>query len=145
MPGPAPKPSAERRRRNAPLANTVHLPSEGRPGDAPEWPYGKSAPKVWGELWATPQAVAWERLGWTRVVARYAWLLRVVESGESDLSVGLLGELRQLEDRLGLTPMAMLRLRWEVVVDEVAAVRETAPAPKRKRALKVASDAVARS
>lgn len=31
--------------------------------------------------------------------------------------LSLMAEARQLEDRLGLTPMAMLRLRWEISDD----------------------------
>lgn len=136
MPGPAPKPNGQRRRRNAPMANTVKLPAEGRQGKAPSWPMGGRAPKLWGELWATPQAAAWERLGWSRVVARYVMVLGLCEDPDTT-SAALLGEARQLEDRLGLSPMAMLRLRWEVVEDEVAQAREEVKRPASKRALKV--------
>jgi hypothetical protein len=67
---------------------------------------------IWIALWTTPQAVAWERLGWTRTVARYARFL--LASEEPSARPSLLNETRQMEDRLGLTPMAMLRLRWDV-------------------------------
>lgn len=140
MPGPAPKPDA--RRRNAPIANTLKLPAEGRSGPAPEWPLSGNAPAVWDELWSTPQAVAWERLGWTRTVARYVKVLGYCENPES-VTVGLLGEARQMEDRLGLSPMSMLRLRWEIASDEVAEKRESKrPAKKspRERLKVVASD-----
>lgn len=139
MPGPAPKPADERARRNkAPVA--MRLPAAGRDGAPPEWPVGFNpstrADQVWSELWSTPQAVAWERLGWTRVVARYVYLL---ESSERDLDdiddpkvyaamlsaqTKLLPELRQLEDRLGLNPLALLRLQWVVDSDEVGAKRD---------------------
>lgn len=66
--------------------------------------------EVWRGLWRTPQAVMWERLGWTRDVAQYARLL--VRADLGDLNAGK--EARQWSDRLGLNPMAMLRLRWEV-------------------------------
>jgi hypothetical protein len=33
-------------------------------------------------------------------------------------TAALLGEVRQLEDRLGLSPLAMLRLRWEIMPAE---------------------------
>lgn len=143
MPGPAPKSDAARRRRNAPMANTIKLPSEGREGAPPSWPFGGTAPKIWAELWSTPQAVAWERLGWSRVVARYCRVLLLAESPES-MTAALLGEVRQLEDRLGLSPMSMLRLRWEVVSDEVTERREERK-PKKPRALVAVDDAVARS
>jgi hypothetical protein len=125
MPGPAPKPAEQRRRRNAPLANTVKLPAEGRSGVPPAWPLGGAEPISWPALWATPQAAAWERLGWTWVVARYARALEHANVG----NVGVMAECRQLEDRLGLSPMAMLRLRWEIAADEVQEQRDvSAPA-----------------
>jgi hypothetical protein len=132
VPGPAPKPASERRRRNA-APGTVRLPAEGRNGEPPAWPLrfmedaeqAEREAGVWAELWATPQAVAWERLGagTVRTVARYVRLLAVAELG----SVPYAAEARQLEDRLGLTPMSMLRLRWEIVPDEMAEQRDARP------------------
>jgi hypothetical protein len=76
--------------------------------------------ELWRDLWATPQAVAWERMGWTREVAQYVrWKVKA-ELGDLDSSK----ESRQLADRLGLTPLAMLRLRWEIDADEVAEQRQ---------------------
>lgn len=124
MPGPAPKKPEHRIRANTTPA-TTKLPAEGRTGDPPRWPLpnpGGEELSVWSELWATPQAVAWERLGWTRIVARYARAL--VEAEKRDATAALMAEVRQVEDRLGLTPMSMLRLRWEVVADEVAEQRQ---------------------
>jgi len=123
--GPAPKPGGQRRRRNAPLANTVKLPAEGRAGPPPAWPLGgrqsAALTVLWAQLWATPQAVAWEQLGWTRVVGRYARFLLKAEQPLA--SAALQAEVRQLEDRLGLTPLSLLRLRWEIMTDEVAEQR----------------------
>lgn len=76
--------------------------------------------ELWAELWRTPQAVAWDRLGWTRVVARY--VLVTIEA-EHELEAKALAEARQLEDRLGLTPKAMRTLLWSVVEDETAEKR----------------------
>lgn len=121
MPGPAPKPADQRRRRNA-APGSLLLPAEGRAGAAPEWPLSGKAPTVWFVLWRKPQAVAWERFHLEDVVARYA-LVRA----QADKRVAhptILAEARQLEDRLGLSPMAMLRLRWEIT----EAARETTPA-----------------
>jgi hypothetical protein len=73
-------------------------------------------------LWATPHAVAWEELGWARTVARYCRL--VLEAEKKDAKVTLLGEVRQMEDRLGLSPMAMLRLRWRIDTEGSVAHRE---------------------
>lgn len=132
--GPAPKPNDQRRRRNAPTANTQKLPAEGRKGDAPRWPLGGRTPNIWAELWATPQAVMWERNGWERFVARY---VRVVLDAERSLHASALAEARQMEDRLGLSPLAMMRLQWEIVPDEVDEKRAVATTSTQKRALKV--------
>lgn len=114
MPGPAPKPEGQRRRRNA-VPGTVVLPAAGRSGPIPAWPLdGSTAAELalWSEVWVSPQAFAWEALGMERVVARY---VRVVIGAEArDAAGALLGECRQLEDRLGLSPMALLRLRWVI-------------------------------
>src|SRR6266704_5199955 len=183
MAGPGntiPKPAGQRRRRNAPLANTLKLPARGRQGRAPRWPLPPEVARparlaylrdqevalraeieiawadgdakkarslddkasrlkeraialeaeieatreaqvaLWRALWRTPQAVAWERLGWTREVAQYA--LWKVQAEQGNLEAAK--EARQHADRLGLSPMAMLRLRWEVVADEVAERRD---------------------
>ena len=125
MPGPAP--TKDPRRRNA-TPSAVQLPAEGRKGDAPTWPLNGKVSKAelatWESLWSTPQAVAWERQGpgTVRTIARYTRMLVAAERPGAKST--LAGEVRQLEDRLGLTPMSMLRLRWEIVADEVDARRE---------------------
>lgn len=66
--------------------------------------------KLWRELWRTPQAVIWEQLAWSREVAQYVrWKVRA-EQGDLDAAK----EARQWSDRLGLNPLALLRLRWEI-------------------------------
>jgi hypothetical protein len=75
---------------------------------------------LWLDLWRLPQACEWERLGWLRDVAQYVRHKVMAELGDLDAAK----EARQWSDRLGLSPMAMLRLRWQVVVDEVAEKRE---------------------
>ncbi|PYC83442.1 hypothetical protein C7C46_08905 [Streptomyces tateyamensis] len=197
--GPAPKPAAERRRRNV-AASSTRLPAAGRPGPPPAWPLlpdiasserrdaaqrladelelqllepdltgrartaaqkkhdaavtevniltaqlesaARVESELWAQLWATPQAVAWERLRWDREVAQYVrWKVRA-EQGDLDAAK----EARQLADRLGLNPLAMLRLRWEVADDEVAEQRQQrAPAAARtprQRLRVVGTDAV---
>lgn len=118
MRGRIPK-EPEKRRRPGSGPNLLALPASGRSGKPPRWPLSKataSESRLWRDLWASPQAVAWEEYGWTRVVARYARIAAAAE--EPEAKVTLLNEARQLEDRLGLTPMSMLRLRWSIVDDE---------------------------
>ncbi|MEO3922698.1 hypothetical protein ABGB07_02265 [Micromonosporaceae bacterium B7E4] len=90
---------------------------------------------LWRDLWKLPQAVQWGRLGWTRDVAQYVRHKVLAELGDLDSA----REARQWSDRLGLSPMAMLRLRWAVVENEVAQKREEkqAAAPSARRRLKV--------
>lgn len=78
--------------------------------------------EAWAQLWATPQAVAWEQLGWTRTVARYCRVM--VASEEPDAIAALLAQAVALEDRLGLTPKSMRLLLWQIAEDEVGQKRE---------------------
>lgn len=149
----APKPDPVRR--NA-RVGPLKLPAEGRKGSAPKFPLPKMSVlrweyedkrrfqvldpestearreqelELWDQLWRTPQAVAWERLGWVRVVARYARLAVAAEELDKDA----LSEARQLEDRLGLTPKAMRLLLWEIVADEVGEQRQASTSGARSR------------
>lgn len=69
--------------------------------------------ELWTKLWATPQAVEWEALGWLDEAALYTRWMVLAASG--DLAAGK--EARQYADRLGLTPLAMARLRWEIAFE----------------------------
>ncbi|MEV8395591.1 MULTISPECIES: hypothetical protein [unclassified Streptomyces] len=80
--------------------------------------------ELWGELWRLPQAVAWERMGWVREVAQYVRWKVQAEMGDLEASK----EARMLADRLGLNPLSMLRLRWEVGSDSAGAQRAVRPA-----------------
>ncbi len=118
-------PSRDPIRRNS-RVGPLKLPAEGREGAPPAWPLpGRTTVAeraAWADLWATPQAVAWERLGWTRTVAGYCRIL--VEAEARDAPAKATMEARQLEDRLGLTPKSMRMLLWEIVADEVSEKRE---------------------
>lgn len=82
--------------------------------------------ELWRELWKTPQAVMWQQLAWTREVAQYVRWKSRAEAGDLDAAK----EARQLADRLGLTPLAMLRLRWKIADPDEG----TATPPARKKA-----------
>lgn len=88
------------------------LPAAGRPGPAPDWPLTGKAPSSWDYLWSLPQALAWEQDRSHRTVARYARVL--IQAEMTHAKGNVLAEARQLEDRLGLSPGAMLRLEWEI-------------------------------
>lgn len=120
--GPPPKQRTLRPKPDGMRALRI-LPAAGRDGPPPPWPFGAQSEMeaaVWAELWSTPMAVAWEADHCTRVVARYCRRLIAVEGIAAHASH--LAEVRQLEDRLGLTPMALLRLRWAIDDPEPATV-----------------------
>jgi len=122
MPGPAPKPNA--RRRNVKPTST-QLPASGYDGLIPDWPLSKqdkTEAAAWNAVWRLPQAAEWARGSHARTVARYVRALVVAEKRET--TAFHLSEVRQLEDRLGLTPMSMLRLRWEIAPADVADERD---------------------
>lgn len=112
----------------------LKLPAGGRTGDPPAWPLEgaqlAAERRAWGQLWATPQAVAWERLGWTRTVARYCRILLEAEARNADAQVR--AEARQLEDKLGLTPKAMRLLLWEIAPDEVEEKRQRSSSARKR-------------
>lgn len=127
---------ANRRRRVGP----VLLPASGRKGPTPKWPLpGKEDPfeiAAWIQLWATPQAVAWETLGWTRTVARYCRAMVAAEylaQQTPSRSASLLSQVTMMEDRLGLTPRSMRMLLWQIAPDEVAEKRDDRAQDVRKR------------
>ena len=66
---------------------------------------------LWMDLWRTPQAAMWAESGFERVVARY---VMVTVLSEEEPTAAMLSEVRQLEDRLGLSPMALKRLQWVI-------------------------------
>jgi hypothetical protein len=127
MPTP-PKMEPQRGARGRGITN---LPAEGRTGAPPPWPIpgaqSLGEQVLWEQLWSSPQAVAWERMGVAtrREVARYCRLLIVAEGAEAKAADH--AQATALADRLGLTPKAMRLLLWQVVTDEVAEKRAEVP------------------
>lgn len=124
MPNP-PKMEPQRGARGRGITN---LPAEGRRGDPPPWPIpgprSLDEQLLWEQLWSSPQAVAWERMGVAtcREVARYCRLLIVAEG--PDAKAADHAQATALADRLGLTPKAMRLLLWTIATDEVAEKRQ---------------------
>jgi hypothetical protein len=123
-------------RRNARVGPVV-LPAEGRKGNPPVWPIpgiqSLDEQLLWEQLWSSPQAVAWERMGIAtcREVARYCRLLIVAEGYEAKAADQ--AQATALADRLGLTPKAMRLLLWTIAADEVAEKRQETSAGARGR------------
>lgn len=127
--GPPPKHPSQKRRPST--SKLTQLPAEGRKGRAPRWPFADSTAterKLWAELWRTPQAVMWERTHAHREVAAYVRWSLAAEAGDLRAAP----EARQLSDRLGLTPLALRRLEWEIV-EATEAKQSTVPASNVRR------------
>lgn len=143
-----PLPDPKRRRRNAPTIPTTALPASGRKGTPPKPPHGSSLGEAgatwWRWSWRTPQACGWAK-GHESLVGRRAWLedevVRIGDLlGRDDLTMAdirgltnnrlaVFREMRELDDRLGLSPKGMAQLRWEIVSDSAPAEVEDAPEP----------------
>lgn len=125
--GPPPDPNALRRDRSSDRDGWTTLPSSGYDGPVPTWPLSDATDEcrmdreiqVWEQIWRSPQAAAWARLGWTHDVALYVRFLTISETGDLKAAT----EVRQWSDRLGLNPAAMLRNRWRVAEDQVGEKR----------------------
>lgn len=139
-----PKPDGERVNHHALAFDWVALPAEGRDGPVPELPertpeWAESTREWWARLWATPQATQWAEDD--PEIARLALLHQTVwHESPKGPSPGLLNEMRQIEDRHGLNPKAMLQLRWRVVAQ--AGAEESKPkAAKGRRGLELVESA----
>ncbi|MFF7310546.1 hypothetical protein [Streptomyces sp. NPDC008137] len=136
--GPAPDPNALRRNRPSDKAGWTTLPAEGRHGGPPAWPLSEMTDRefeLWRDLWAKPQAVAWEALDQGYEVALFVRALAHAE--QPDAKVDLQRIVRQYLDSLGLSVQGMLRNRWKIgPAAEVATSPEPAaePAPRRPSA-----------
>jgi hypothetical protein len=149
--GAYPKPDEERIRRNKPSDQGfgwTNLPVKNN-SPIPPMPedvyWSKRAIELWQELWTSPQSTQWAgplKLTVVKYLALYErfWgcTSPVDEEGRiyPDLSSAVINGMTQCEDRLGLSPKAMLQLRWRVraeAVEEEAklAVVQDIPRPKR--------------
>ncbi len=66
--------------------------------------------ELWADLWSSPQAVVWEQSHAHREVAQYVRWKIAAEQGDLKAAP----EARQLSDRLGLNPLALIRLQLEI-------------------------------
>lgn len=152
--GPAPKPDADRRRANAPTFGWVDLPAEGRTGPTPPlpapppwlselggWPVATRV--AWAEMWRSPQATQWAPSG----ISLHHWAEMHAVAAIKGPTAAALAELRQIEDRHGLNPAALLRLRWRIAdreaqppADAPKAAAAKKPKDRRARVLRLVAD-----
>lgn len=112
MPGPPPKKNA---RFGKGKSGWRTLPADGYQGPVPDWPLVTEPTaeelEVWHRVWRLPQAAMWAGKGVEATVARYC---KVSVAVEMEPTAAMLGEMRHMDDRLGLSPMALNRLQWEI-------------------------------
>lgn len=155
--GATPKPPGQRRRRNAGQSQWQQLPAEGREGEIPEprteRKLGSIAALYWETLWASPMAVTFTDAD-IQALTRLAVLvddrarsesgdelIEIVESNYGDSSevevvIGKFAgdaEIRQLEDRYGISPLARRRLQWEIARGQVVDMPARQPASARRK------------
>lgn len=110
---PTPKPTAQRRRRNA-IAGVAKLDKVGRKGPAPKPKTTVElcpvAMDYWKTLWASPMALVYTDAD----VFPLSRMAVLVHERETERSTAGDSELRQLEDRFGVSPLARRRLNWEI-------------------------------
>lgn len=157
MPGPLPSENRRRRNApTVPTTKLPVTGREGPTPRPPSWlKLGRCGRAWWKWAWSTPQACAWAP-GHEAMIARRASLeddlaaigtvhsldaLELLEGEDGKavkelvqrlaaLASGRLAicrEMRELDDRLGLTPKGMAALRWTVVED--GSVTQAAAAP----------------
>ena len=113
--GPAPLKAASDKRRPNATPGFRQLPWDGRAGDPPAWPLGEATSaelELWNKLWSLPQATMWEQMRCEDTVALYTRAFLVVANEITDDK--MLNQVRQLDSKLGLSPRALMDLRWEI-------------------------------
>src|SRR5699024_12072629 len=98
----------------------VSTPAAGNQQPAPAWPLDTEPARVeldmWNSLCTTPQATMWASMHINHVIARYVMVTCLAEETQQ---AGLLAEVRQMEDRLGLTPVSLRKLQWKIEHQDV--------------------------
>jgi len=120
MPGPAPKHSSVRARRNktstaATLRSAHDLTAPELPGDG--WHVMTLA--WWRDVWASPMAPEYDSSDRHGLFTLAMLINDFWQSGDPKLRKDLAAEIRQQRQCFGLTPIDRRRLQWEIErVDE---------------------------
>lgn len=111
---PLPKEPGARVRRNREQGQWRTLPATGRRGNAPRCPttWSKKTKDWWKVIWRSPMATLW-------LESDVPALIRLGDLLEIPKQTALIvGEIRQIEDRFGLSPKSRRMLQWQVVPGE---------------------------
>lgn len=132
MPDPIPKAAGQRRRRNKTVGETqVAL----RRAAKPPCPVDSDAARAWWDRqWDSDLAKVWLEVD----VPAIERLVMLIESLKGGVNGAILSEIRQLEDRFGLSPLSRRRLQWEV--EQAGESEPDAPVEQDARWLRVVSN-----
>lgn len=112
---PAPKPPGQRVRRNKDQQSWKALPSakpfKRPPTCPPKW--SAATKKWWKLIWESPMAAVWLESDVPALI-RLGNLLEIPKQ-----SALIVGEIRQIEDRFGLSPKSRRMLQWYIPLEGV--------------------------
>lgn len=131
--GRPPKPDGQKINHHPPTHDSVVLGEGRKKPPPPVVELTTEGVKLWKALWSQPEASQWTDAD-VPTLSRLAWLL---SSPANWADSKLLAEMRQLEDRFGLSPYARRQLRWVRAEVEPEQERRTATTVERRGRLKV--------
>src|SRR5699024_5223015 len=96
-------------------ADFVSIPAAAHQQPAPACPLDNEPARaeldMSNSLWTTPHANMWAQMHIEHVITRYVPIPCLAKQTQQ---AGLLTEVRQMEDRLGLTPLSQQKLQWKI-------------------------------
>jgi len=118
-------------RRNKQQANWRGLPAEGRDGDAPACPesWSDETRDWWEIIWRSPMATIWLESDVPALI-RLGNLLELPKQ-----TALIIGEIRQIEDRFGLSPKSRRMLQWLIEPPDESEGEEPVAPVRRLRAV----------
>src|SRR4051812_14288629 len=124
MPALPAEPGA-RRRRNLNQSQWRGLPADGRKGRAPACPpkWSKATKDWWKIIWRSPMATVWLESD-IPALTLLGDLRNMAEP-----TAAILGEIRQIEDRFGLSPKSRRMLQWQIEPADAGGNQEDISAP----------------
>jgi hypothetical protein len=113
------KPEGQTRHRNKPTHGYVQMPREGRDEPVPEPVFKllERERKLWNRLWSTPEAALWHEAD-APAVTRY---VKLACNPTALMDSKVLAELRNLEDRFGMSVYARRVNKLELEPEEAPA------------------------
>lgn len=134
MPGPTPKHSSVRARRNrTSTAATLSLVHDVETPPLPTRLWHEQTRAWWKSIWASPMAPEFDKSDLHGLFALAVLIDDFWRTDDAKLRKEIAAEIRQQRTGFGLTPMDRRRLQWEIEkVDEAQerGIRRRASAPK---------------